>query len=167
MHLIINLYIIFAVWKWADYKSWQKYHSTMLFLPLMSLVYGYISFSAGIFLWNVVPDFLFTHAVTELIYITILLPSTVLLFLTNYPDSPQKIVIHFLKYIFIYSTVETLLYATGRFEYQNGWSIWHSIFFYFLMFPAIIIHYKRPILAYIVFILITILGVWYFKLPVT
>lgn len=166
MHLAVNIFIIFSVWKWADYKNWRKYHATMLFLPLMSLVYGYLSFSSGIFLWKAVPDFLINNTMTELVYTSILMPCTVLLFLSNYPDSPIKIMLYFIKYIFIYGAIETIMYLTGRMDYDGSWSIWHSLFFYFLMFPSIIIHYKRPILAYIIFILITAFSVFYFKLPI-
>lgn len=166
MHIILNLYIIFAVWKWADYKNWQKYHTTMLFLPLMSLVYIFISYNSGAFLWQTKPDFLLNNTLTELSYIMVLLPCTVLLFLSNYPDDPIKKPVYYLKYIFIYSFVEAVAVLTGRMVYSHGWTIWYSIIFYFLMFPAIIIHHKHPITAYIVFILITIAGVWLFKLPV-
>lgn len=166
MHLFVNVLIILITWKWADYRSWQKYQATMLFLPLTSLVYSLLSYSSGIFLWDVKPD-LFNHAISDLLYVIILLPCTVLLFLSNYPAEPFKKVIYYLKYIFIYSAVEIFLYAVGRFGYSDGWTILHSIFFYFLMFPAIIIHYKKPILAYIVFIFLTVFGVWFFKLPIT
>lgn len=166
MHLVINLFIIFATWKWADYKNWKKYHATMLFLPVTSLVYSLLSYSSGVFLWDVYPD-LFNHAITDLMYVIILLPCTVLLFLSNYPRDSFKKVIYFLKYIFIYSAVEAFLFFAGRFKYEDGWSIWYSLIFYFLMFPAIIVHYKRPILAYIIFIIITVLGVWLFKLPIS
>lgn len=166
MHLALNLFIIFAVWKWADYKNWQKYHATMLFLSFINLVYAVISFHAGAFLWQTKEDFPLNHVVSELAYTMILLPCTVLLFLSNYPKNPVKVVIHFLKYIFIYSAVEAVMVKTGRMVYDHSWNILYSVIFYFLMFPAIIIHYRRPILAYIIFVLITIFGVWAFKLPV-
>jgi hypothetical protein len=158
--------MIFAVWKWADYRNWQKYHATMIFLSFISLVYAFISFSSGVFLWRAKPD-LFNSTVTEMMYSMILLPCTALLFLSGYPKDSLKKAVYFLKYIFIYGIVEAVMSATGRMVYGNGWTIWLSVIFDCLMFPAIIIHYKHPIIAYIVFILIMIFGIWFFKLPIT
>lgn len=166
MHILICVFIIFYTWKRANWKKWKEYHSTILFLPGMNLVYNFLSFSSGRFLWKMNPDFLFNHTVTELTYTGVLLTSTVLLFISTYPDNRVKIILHYLKYIVVYSIVETIFYLSGRIEYKYGWSIWHSIAFYFLMFPAIRIHYKKPILAYILFVFVTIFGVWYFKLPI-
>lgn len=165
MHLALNIFTIIVTWKWSDWRSWQKYHPTLLFLPMMSLVYNFLALSSEYFLWHAKPDFLFSKTVVELTYTAILLPCTVLLFLSNYPSKPVKVLLYFLKYIVIYSCVEALLYITGRFEYHNSWSIWHSVLFYCLMFPSIIIHHRKPLLAYIIFLLITFLGIWYFKVP--
>lgn len=166
MHLAIYLLAIFAAWKWSDWRNWQKYHATLLFLPFISLVYNFLAFSSEHFLWKTVPDLFFNHAIAELGYIFIVLPCTALLFLSNYPKGFLKVTMHFLKYIFVYGVIETIVYLTGRMEYSYGWSIWHSIGFYFLMFPSIIVHHTKPLLAYIIFILITIVGVWLFQMPI-
>ncbi|MFC5653707.1 CBO0543 family protein [Paenibacillus solisilvae] len=164
MHLTLALITILAAWKYADWKNWQQYHSTMMYFALGNLLYNFLT--ANHFLWKLKPDFLPNHSLTEMVYTFIIFPATVLLFLSTYPKRDKKLIGHYLKWIGIYVGVEWFFMMTGRIIYQYGWSLYWSIIFDILMFPMLRLFYKRTLLAYAISLLMCIFWVWYFKVPV-
>lgn len=167
MNLAVDILIIYAVWRWADWKNWRKFHPSMLFAGGMILLYNVLALTHKYFLWKMEPSLL-TYSVEEIIHAFILLPGTTLIFLSRWPENGNKAqkAIYFLKWIALYSLIEFLLSNLGAIQYHHGWNIGLSILFYCVMFPGILLHYKKPGLAYPFFILITILGAKIFSIPV-
>jgi hypothetical protein len=164
MHFLINLFLIFSVWRWGNWRNWKEFHATMVFLAFANMLYNFLTEDYR--LWVMKPDILFNYRITEIIYTVIVLTGTTLIYLSRYPDTLKKQVIYNLKWIFIYVTVESILLFTGRIQYKHGWNLGWTVIFDTIMFPSLYLHYKRPLLAYIEFTLITILAVIYFKVPV-
>jgi phosphatidylserine synthase len=164
MHLVTALIVIIAVWRWGDWRNWEQYHLTMLFVVAGNLLYNFMT--ANYFLWRLDPDFLPNHSMTELIYSFIIFPGTVILFLSNYPVGTGKQIKHHVKWILIYIGMEGLFLLTGRIIYQYGWNIWWSLAFLCVMFPIIRIHYKRPLLAYFLSGIVAAVVLWIFDVPV-
>lgn len=165
MNLALDFAIILAVWRWADWKNWIKYHSSMLFAGAMALLYNVMALTHDYFLWKIVPSF-FTYTIEEILHCFVLMPGTALLFLSRWTERKliNKIT-YCLKFILIYSIFELLLYRLGIIQYSNGWNYPFSIIFYTIMFPGLLLHYKKPGLGYLVFILTTVFGVYFFKIP--
>lgn len=164
MHVAISLFTIFAVWKWGDWRQWEKYHTTMLFIALGNLIYNFLT--AGWFLWRLEADFLTNHSLTEMLYTIIVFPGSVLIFLSNFPTTTIRKVLHILTWIAIYVSVEWVFLFTKHISYQYGWNFWWSVLFNLVMFPILAVHHKRPLLAYLLSIPVIVFVLWYFEVPV-
>ena len=125
MNLAVDLLIILAVWRWADWKNWRKYHASMLFATMMCLLYNVLALTNNYFLWKMIPSF-FSYTLEEIIHCFILLPGTALLFLSNWPWLAQ--VLHLLKWVAIYMIGETILSYFAYIQYFNGWRLGYSTF---------------------------------------
>lgn len=146
MYIPIILFTLFAAWRWGDWKNWNKYNSTMLFISWGNLLYNYLYKNS--LLWEL-KTYIINKTITELLNTIILLPFTVLLLLSNYPDRVGMQVYKISKYIAIYSAVEFVYYKLGLMVYNQGWNFWWSIAWNFMMFPMMVLHYKKPLFAYI------------------
>ncbi|HHV64126.1 MAG TPA: hypothetical protein GXX46_03500 [Peptococcaceae bacterium] len=162
--MAVDIFIIFAVWRWADWRNWRKYHATILFAGAMSLLYNVMTLTHNYFLWKLNPTF-FTYTAEEIIHCFVFLPGTALLFLSRWPKKLSQQIKYLFKFIFIYFLVEVVFHYFGVIEYFHGWNALFSLFFYCIMFPGLLLHHKKPGLAYPLFILTLVLGVWFFKIP--
>ncbi|CAH1213176.1 hypothetical protein PAECIP111891_03924 [Paenibacillus allorhizoplanae] len=164
MHVVIALFTIYSVWRWADWKNWHKYHPTMLFILAGGLLYEYLTHDFN--LWVFHPDFLYNHQITVIVYAVITMPLSVLLFLSRYPTTTKlKQLMYLLKWVFIYSVVELALQISGRISYGHGWTFWHSVMFDVMMFPMLRLHHTKPLRAYLLSLIIIVVLMWYFKVP--
>ncbi|WP_227937220.1 hypothetical protein [Alkalihalobacillus deserti] len=55
---------------------------------------------------------------------------------------------------------------TDSIEYQYGWTLGWSIVALFIMFPLLRLHFKHPLLTYLLFALVCIGFLWWFNVPV-
>ncbi|OLO37956.1 hypothetical protein BTR23_12400 [Alkalihalophilus pseudofirmus] len=164
MHFILTLIVIIAVWVKGDYKGWQKYHATMLYYAIGNLTYNFLC--ANYLLWKLDPDIMPNHSMTEMLYTFIVFPATILMFLRHYPNTFKKQVIHNLIWIGLYVGIEYIFLLTDRIYYQFGWTLWWSALLVAVMFPMFRLHYKRPLLTYILSLIITIILIFIFDVPV-
>jgi hypothetical protein len=67
-----------------------------------------------------------------------------------------------LAFILFMSFVEIILYYTGELRYYNGWNVGWSILLYVGVFPLLRLHYKNPLLAMLVLMILTVSGSLYF-----
>jgi hypothetical protein len=160
MHIAITIWAVLAAWRWGDRKNWRKYHSTMLYMPLMNFLYYY--FCSDHLLWEMIPDLGLSAIILRLLYTFIVFPCTVLVFLSNYPHTFKQQCIHYLKWIVIYVGVELIGGIFGRITYHNGWNLGWSALFISVMFPMLRLHYKKPVIAYFISIIIIILLLSFF-----
>jgi hypothetical protein len=165
MHLVIFIFTVYAVFRWGNWRNWKEYHPTMLFFAFMNMLYNFMT--TGYRLWVIRPDILINHKIVEILHTSITFTGSTLIFLSTYPSSSlKKKILHNIKWILIYFGTETLAYFTGRIQYKNGWILMHSFIFLCIMFPGLYLHYKTPLIAYVVFILVTIAGLLYFNVPI-
>ncbi|PZD93166.1 hypothetical protein DNH61_24265 [Paenibacillus sambharensis] len=166
MHFVIVLFSIYAVWRWADLKNWQLYHPTMLYMALGNAMYNFIC--AGYLLWELRPDFLPNHSLTEYIHTLITFPATALLFLSNYPKGGgrSKIALHYLLWIGLYAGTECFFTFTNLIAYNHGWNLMWSILFDCIMFPMLWLHSRYPLAAYALSIPISTILIMIFDVPV-
>lgn len=164
MHVGLTLFVIFAVWRWGDWRNWQKYHTVMLYFALGNLAYNFLT--ANHFLWRLEADFISNHTLTEMLYTFVVFPGTALLFICNYPDTKRKVWMHYLYWIIIYVGIEWVMTTTGHIKYQFGWGLVWSAAFDCLMFPMLRLYYRKPLLSYIISVPLALFFILYFDIPV-
>lgn len=164
MHLLIDLFMIFAVLKYGDWKHWKNYHATMIFLAFSNMLYNFLTENYR--LWVMKPDVLLNFKITEIVYTVVVLTGTTLIFLSRFPQTLKKQIIYIIKWIMVYVAVEWILFKTGRIQYEHGWCLLNTAIFDAVMFPSLYLHHKKPLLAYLEFTIITIWAVVYFKIPI-
>ncbi|WP_221564497.1 CBO0543 family protein [Alkalihalobacillus sp. TS-13] len=164
MHLSLTVLAVYTAWKWGDWRNWRKYHATMLYMTSMSLLYFF--YCSGHLLWRIVPDFRIPYAVTESLYFFIIYPATVLLYLTEYPVGLSKKVLYNLKWIGIYIGFEFLANLFNKITYFNKWNLLYSLLFVCVMFPMLRLHYLKPLVAYLVSLVIIAVLLMYFNVPI-
>lgn len=166
MHISIALVIVIMIWYRGLWRDWRQYHATMLFFGFMQLEYNLIVQQHNYFLWKLIPEIFSSRALLISLYAFIVFPGSALLFLGGLPQNLKKQALHISKWVIAYVLVELVGSATNRIEYFHGWTLLSSFIFDIILFPGLILHYKRPIPAYIAFILATVWGVWKFKIPI-
>ncbi|MDC3417401.1 CBO0543 family protein [Aquibacillus salsiterrae] len=167
MHIILAIISIIAVWTRKDYVKWETYYPTMLFIATGNLTYNFLC--ASHWLWRLSPDVTwFNHSLLEISYTFIVFPGTALMFLARYPKGQGmwRITRHYLFWIGLYVGVEAILAASGSILYDYGWSLWWSALFDTIMFPVLVLHHKKPLVALLLGFLVAILLLWYFDIPV-
>ena len=66
----------------------------------------------------------------------------------------------------MYITIEFINNKLGFITYHNNWNLWWSFLFTGIIFFILPIHYKRPLLAWLIIIgiIITLLGIFDIKI---
>ncbi|RKL67436.1 hypothetical protein CR203_08755 [Salipaludibacillus neizhouensis] len=164
MHILTAIISIIAAYGWGDWRNWKKYHASLLFFALGNMIYNF--YTANYFLWRMDADPFSNHSVTETIYTFIVFPATGLLFLSNFPKTMIKQILHTLQWIAIYGIWEYIFTLTGHIDYQYGWTLGWSIVFLFVMFPLLKLHETRPLLTYVLSGFVAIFVLWWFKVPI-
>ncbi len=160
-----SMVVAISVWRRGDWKGWLKYHSTILYFVLGNVMYLYLTASYD--LWAFEGDFLSNYIFTEMLYIFIVFPGTTILYLSRMPEEKKGRLVHIIKWVLLYAAVESVYtYITNSIQYDNGWSLSWSILFDCVMFPMLLLHHKRPLLAYALSLPIALFLIWYFEVPV-
>lgn len=146
--ILFLLSFIIAPFFLGDWKNIGKYYPTMLFVMAVCLSSSLLTYHHA--LWHFPPDYLVkTNTVVEMLTAYIALPSTVFIFLSNYPTSKGVLqYAYIVMWVFIYSMMELVDYKIGGISYQNGWSWQISTLFDFALFSFTRIHYLRPLWAW-------------------
>lgn len=163
MHVAIVAWVLFSVWRWGDWKHWREYHATMLYISLCDILYYY--FVETEHLWHYKGDSFISYRAADLLHAFITLPGAALLFLSNFPASLPKQILHVLKWTAIFVSVEWIAGLAGMISYKHDWSLMWSIPFNLVMFPMLRIHHQKPLLAYalsamIILLLLNIFDAW-------
>ena len=77
-------------------------------------------------------------------------PSTVMMFIPHLPSKKAKVFLHVSIYVAVYTIAELIAVNLGYFAYHNGWNIWASLIFNYIMFTILILHYNKPLYAWII-----------------
>ncbi|MCM3567248.1 CBO0543 family protein [Neobacillus mesonae] len=163
IQILGSLIFILAAWRWADWKHWERYHTTILYKISMSLLYDVLTYNYP--LWVFSDFFVPTHTINALIVTFIAFTCTVLLFLSHYPSSIGKQVLYIAFWVLFNCGIELSYHLMGLFHYDNGWNFGWSIAFNCMMFPMLILHHKKPLIAYVLSIPIIIILLLIFDVP--
>lgn len=144
MHLFSwGIYFVAAL-LWGDWRNWQKYYPTYLFMLSLDFFAGIVTYNHTLWLFH--STFLLpNHTITDIFKNFIAYPGTVLLFLSRYPnDSFRRATGWIFIWITAYFLSEFIPYYFGGVTYQNGWFITWSIFHNIIMFPLLRLHHEKP-----------------------
>jgi hypothetical protein len=152
--LFISLMLYFAfilawviiTYRFGDWKNWRVYYPTILFFCTGNLI-AYAVFHHSP-LWEFKSN-TFSHFTIDLIQMIFIFSCTTILFLQYYPKNLAKQILYILMWVVIYSGIELVFHLLGGIKYNSGWSIWWSATHNMYQFIFLRIHYKKPILAWI------------------
>jgi hypothetical protein len=152
----------FACWKWGDWRNWKEYYSTIQYVYIGSIAYDFLCY--GKILWAM-GEWSLKFPFIDLFIMALYCPSTVILFLTFYPKKALFQLLYIALWVLINVAVELIAYLTGGIVYLNGWNLAYSAGFDLLMFPLIILHYKKPLLVWPISAILAFVMIWWFRIP--
>jgi hypothetical protein len=142
-----------SAFKWGDWRRWEKYYPTILFVICLDLFSSILMYEHPLWVFKE-SLFLPGHILTDFLITFFMFPSVILIFLANYPKKKLPQIRWILLWIFIFSLTEYIAIISGLATYRNGWNLVWSVLFNCVMFPTIIIHHRQPLWAWLAGILI-------------
>lgn len=166
MHLLLVGFIGIISFYKGNWKEWRKYALTILYVINLNLLYELLCKEKILWVYN--PDFFpKSHVSTSLLYNFIILPGVTLIFLSNFPYNEliRKQIIYTIKWIIVSIIFEGLYLYFGRIELHNGYKFWMEPLFYVMMYTMIRLHHTRPLLTYVISVIIIVVLLNLFNIP--
>lgn len=165
-HIILSLLSILIAWKWGDWRNWKLYYPTILYMIIGDLTY--ITLSSNKPLWEYESPII-SGDLAEFLIAFIVFPCTCFVFFQLYSkvNNSKRIVVYILFFLFctfVSTSIECLSFSLGFFSYHNGWNMYWSFAFNCMMFPLLLLHYKKPLLVWFPSIILALLVKYYFGL---
>ncbi|WEG13285.1 hypothetical protein PU629_02665 [Pullulanibacillus sp. KACC 23026] len=146
----------------GDWKHWQSYHTTMLYVSMMNLTYEILAYNHS--LWEYLPGLIPKHTFMTLLTIFVVLPTITLIYLSHFPENLKWQFLYVACWVLGSTLIEYCI--TNRFIiYKNGWGIGWSLLLYSLMYLMLNLHHKRPISAYIISFICVLFFLYCFRIP--
>lgn len=164
--LILTVSLLIVTRHYSDWKNWRTYYPTILFINLVSL-FAYI-LTVDNPLWLYHETFVFPNRmIHEFRLVFFVFPAIILLYLTFYPY--KTVMLKQLGYIILWvlplSIVEVVFVLLKIITFHNGWNIGWSGVIWFIIFPVIAIHHKKPIWVWLICAVFSVFVINYFNLP--
>jgi hypothetical protein len=152
MYILINAIYLIAGIIWGDWRNWKKYYPTLLFFIIGDLLYNFLLYEKSMWIFHdvILPN----HTMVTLLAMVISYTVTVLLYLGRFPRGWKKRSLWFLLWSGIYLLIEYVNSKLGFITYHNGWNMWWSVLFTGIIFLILPIHHKKPLLAWLLSIVI-------------
>ncbi|WP_299095521.1 CBO0543 family protein [uncultured Metabacillus sp.] len=146
MHLIlVIMVIIFSLLK-GDWRKWETYYPTMLYVALATFLYEFISHS-HFHLWELEENDYLNVMNVHFLHNLIINPLISFVYLSNYPNKMVNQITYTLKWILTFLLLEWLGEYFGLLTYHNGWHFGWSFLFVIIMFPMIRLHHVHKLYA--------------------
>jgi hypothetical protein len=145
--VIYSLLWLVATGLFADLKRWRIYYPTMLYAAVGNLMYDLICYSYP--LWELEANGLPNQTIPSMLLVLIGMPFSTFVFLSNYPA--VKPLWHRIAYcslfVGIFVVLEWISLLTGSITHHHGWNLAWSGLFNCMMFPFLLLHHRRPLVA--------------------
>jgi len=161
-YITLGIVVVFLCFRFGDWKNWKLYYPTVLFYIIGDLTAMILTFKKPLWLLK---DFFWSQILGDYFIAFVVFPYIIILFLSKYPKKIIKRIIYICIYVLILSCIEYLAYRTGHIIYLNGWNILWNILFYFIMFPLLWFHYKKPLWAWSIAMALAFIVLYIFKIP--
>jgi len=146
-YIFLAIVSIVISYKFGDWRNWKNYYPTILFFILSNVACTLLTYNHT--LWSYETKIL-SHTFCDLFVCITVYPSIVMLFIPKFPKKITKIITHISFYVAIFTIAELIGMKFGYFTHHNGWNIWFSIIFNYILFPLLYLHYKKPLYAWII-----------------
>jgi hypothetical protein len=160
--IFLSVISIAICYKLGDWRNWKKYYSTTLFFILSNAVCIVLTCNHPLWLYQ---PAVINKTFTDLLISITVYPSTVMMFIPHFPKKKTKIFLHISIYVAVYTVAEFIAVKLGSFTYHNGWNIWCTLIFNYLMFPILMLHFKKPLYAWIIALIAPHILYYIFKIP--
>ncbi|WP_270179435.1 CBO0543 family protein [Alkalihalobacillus sp. CinArs1] len=147
--IFVSALFLLASIRYGDWKNWQRYYPTMLYMVINAVLYNVITYEYPTWEWEDVTGVFPNHTLLDFWIIFTQFPVVVLIYLTNYPTSFKKRLIRFLVWVGIFSGLEAIVLQVDYIVYNNDWSLWWSILFNVTTFTFIPLHQRHPIFTWV------------------
>jgi hypothetical protein len=165
--IIITIFFLLFAWRFGDWKNWKQYYPSMLYMVLNAIIFNLITYEHPTWEWNDITGVFPNHTLLDVWIIFTQFPAVVLLYLTNYPKTWIKKSLRILLWAGIFTALELIVFQFDYIVYHNNWTLWWSIFFNIVTFIMIRLHFRRPLLTWLLSIVfITLLSI-VFDLPLS
>jgi hypothetical protein len=145
--ILLAVVSVLICYKFGDWKNWKNYYPTILFFILSNVVCILLIYNHPFWFYE---PYIIDRTFSDLFICITVYPSTVILFIANFPKKITKIISHISFYAAIYTIAELIGVKLGYFTYYNGWNIWYSLIFNLMLFPILMLHYKKPLYAWMI-----------------
>lgn len=166
--ILFSIFIV-ATYFWGDWRNWRKYLSSIYFLIIVNLMYKVLFYNY--LLWRLEPIWPLQNIFPKSSLIVILVsfiiyPTTTLLYLGNYPEG-EKQLFYIAFWVILYLIIEAVAISQKAISYHNGWNYVYTMGFDIALFLLLRLHYKKPLLAWLVSFSLFFGAAIYFNLPLS
>ena len=148
--------------KWGDWKNWKLFYPTILFYIISNLSYDILTYSKPLWLYG---GSFWNDTFASYFVVFVSFPPLIILFLSNFPIKILKQVKYIVFWVLAMSFLEYIMHINGGIKYYNGWSIGWSVLFDFIMYPLLFLNYKKPLLSWIISIVLAFSLMFIFNIP--
>jgi len=170
LHFPLILFFAFLIvwivitYKVGDWQNWRHYYPTILFFWCGDLIYNVLFCEKP--LWQF-KNAVFSHELTDIICMFIVFTCTVLMYIPWFPKTFKKQVLYIGYWVLLYTGIEWLFHTLGGITYHNGWSVKLSLVHNIYQFLLLKLHHHKPILAWVLALIILVLVASSYKIDVT
>lgn len=165
LSIVVPILHLVIAWRYSDWRNWKRYYPTILFAIVVDLFTSIVTYTQS--LWTFEKTiFIPNHTLTDLMIAFVILSTTVLIFLSNYPFKSKFIVQ--LGYLALWvaadSFIEFLFFKTNIVVYHNNWNFGWSVLLWGVMISVFRLHFTKPILAWLVCVGFAVWVICYFDI---
>jgi hypothetical protein len=145
--IVLSVLGILGSWRWGDWKNFDKYYPTLLYVTVGNLIYKVFALNQ-FHLWLKVDGELFNSEITYFIFLFLVMIPMTFIFLSKFPKTKGKSILYVLGWIFLFIFLEWVgVKYLHSIKHCNGWNIWWSLLFDTVMFPMLRLHFVNYKLA--------------------
>lgn len=155
---IINI----VCWKLGIWKDWRKYYPTILFFIIGNLTCELLFYHKPLWEYG---DIFGQYTFLIISIMLFVFPGTTILFLSFYPQKLSLQILYIFSWSIIFEIIEAISVLFGIFTYHEGWSLYYSFAHDFIMFALLRVHFKKPLLAWPIAVILACAVVFFFRIP--
>ncbi|WLD93674.1 CBO0543 family protein [Alkalihalobacillus sp. AL-G] len=167
----ILLFIVYGLigLKFGKWKNFNVFYPTLLFFIIGDLLYQFLLFEHTMWMFHPVglidKWFHLNHTLIVLGKMMIQYPVTIAIFLAQMPSDNTNKLLWVGLWSGIYAVFEGVAQLSGILTYHRGWHYGWDLIFNVIIFSMLLLHHKKPLIAWFLCIPI-ILGLWWiFDVP--
>lgn len=146
--IVLAISFVLATWAWGDWRNWQQYHATSLFFLFGNSLYFAFTYKQP--LWRHQPLPPIDSFIGVELLVMVCFACTPIIYLGRWPKGFKKSLLWIAMWVLLYFSIESFLLFIGGIKHDHGWTLFNSFCFNIMMFLMFRLHYKRPILAYLI-----------------